>query len=101
MVREALPAGRKGEERRLLQSLYSSEADLIPEPNAGTLTVRVHYPANDMLARAADKLCEELTATETVFPTTKLRLIYELAGGQKTMAGATNKTSEGFALPSS
>ena len=98
VVREALPKGRQGEERRLLQSLYASEADLIPDPAAGTLTVRVHYPANDMLARAADKLCEELTATETVFPTTKLRLIYELAGGQKTMPEAANKTSEGIAM---
>ncbi|MDH7504097.1 MAG: hypothetical protein QHJ82_15475, partial [Verrucomicrobiota bacterium] len=71
-----------GEERRLLQALYASEADLIPEPDAGIPRVRVHYPANAMLARAVAKLCEELTATETVFPTTKLRLVYELADGQ-------------------
>jgi prepilin-type processing-associated H-X9-DG protein len=82
VLREALPQGRRGEERRLLQALYASEADLIPEPDAGIPRVRVHYPANAMLARAVAKLCEELTATETVFPTTKLRLVYELADGQ-------------------
>jgi hypothetical protein len=82
VLREALPAGRQGEERRLLQSLYASEADLIPDEAAGTLTVGLHYPANAMLGRAAAQLCEELTATETVFPTTKLRLVYELVGGQ-------------------
>jgi hypothetical protein len=46
------------------------------------LTVRLHYPANHMLARAVEKLCEELTATETIFPTTKLRLVYKLSSYQ-------------------
>ena len=81
VMREALPKWRQEEERRLLQSLYASEADLIPDEAAGTLTLRLHYPANPLLAGAVEKLCEELTATETVFPTTKLRLVYELANG--------------------
>src|ERR1039458_5242973 len=42
VVREALPQWRQDEERRLLQSLYGSEADLIPNEAAGTLTVRLH-----------------------------------------------------------
>jgi hypothetical protein len=46
---------------------------------AGTLTVRIHYPANPLLGRAVARLCEELTAKETVFPTTHLRLVYQLA----------------------
>ena len=83
VLREALPKWRQEEERRLLQSLYASEADLLPDPAAGTLTVRVHYPANALLARAVAALCAELTATETVFPTTQLRLVYELADGAK------------------
>ncbi len=78
VMREALPKWRKEEERRLLQALYAGEADLIPDEAAGTLTVRLHYPANAMLAKAVEKLCEELTATQTVFPTTKLRLVYQL-----------------------
>ena len=81
VLREALPKWRQEEERRLLQSLYASEADLIPDPAAATLTVRVHYPANALLGRAVEQLCEELTATETVFPTTRLRLVYQLADG--------------------
>jgi len=88
VMREALPQWRQEEERRLLQSLYASEADLIPNQAAGTLTVRLHYPANPMLARAIEQLCTELTATETVFPTTKLRLVYQLADGDaKVVAG--------------
>lgn len=81
VLREALPKWRQQEERRLLQSLYASEADLIPDPGATTLTVRIHYPANALLGRAVEKLCEELTATATVFPTTQMRLIYQLADG--------------------
>ena len=82
VVREALPHWRQDEERRLLQSLYGTEADLIPNEATGTLTVRLHYPANAMLAAAVQRLCTELTATETVFPTTKLRLVYQLADGR-------------------
>jgi hypothetical protein len=77
LVREALPPGRREEERRLLQSLYASEADLIPDEAAGTLTVRVQHPANPLPGRAVPALCPELTATETVFPTTRLRLVYD------------------------
>jgi hypothetical protein len=83
VLRAAMPKWRQDEERRLLQSLYAGEADLIPDETAGTLTVRLHYPANAMLAGPVEKLCEELTATETVFPTTKLRLVYQLADGRK------------------
>ncbi len=81
VLRAALPKWRQQEERRLLQSLYASEADLIPDPGAATLTVRIHYPANALLGRAVEQLCAELTATETVFPTTSLRLIDQLADG--------------------
>ena len=72
VVREDLPQWRQDQERRLLQSLYASDADLLPDEAAGTLTVRLHYLANAMLARAIGKLCEELTATYTVFPTTQI-----------------------------
>jgi hypothetical protein len=100
VVREALPQWRQEEERRLLQGLYGSEADLIPNEAAGTLTVRLHYPANAMLAGAVQKLCEELTATETVFPTTKLRLVYQLAdGGTGTAPGHDVKPANFNANP--
>jgi hypothetical protein len=81
-VREHLPEGRREEARRLLQSLYASEADLAPDQTAGTLTVRLPDPANPWLGRAVEALCSELTQTETVFPTTKLRLVYEVVSSQ-------------------
>ena len=82
LLRGHLPKGRVGEELRLLQSLYVSEADLVPDTQAGTLTVRLHYPANPMLAHAVERLCEELTLAEITYPSTNLRLIYELVSNQ-------------------
>lgn len=66
------------EARRLLQSLYTTEADLLPDANEGTLTVRLHHMANARSDAAIQKLCEELTATETQFPRTHLRLVFKL-----------------------
>jgi len=68
VVREALPTGRREEARRLLQSLYTSEAGLEPDATAGTLTVRLAHPANPLVARALELLCAELTQTQTEVP---------------------------------
>ncbi len=78
----ALPEGRREEPRRLLQSLYTSEADLVPDLAAGTLTVRVVHPANPLLARALEPLCTQLTQTQTEFPTTPLRMVFTLASSE-------------------
>jgi hypothetical protein len=69
---------RPDEARRLLWALYTNEADLLPDPGAGTLTVRLHHSANSATDQAIEKLCEELNATETVFPRTNLRLVLKL-----------------------
>ena len=67
---------------------------------AATLTVRIHYPANALLARAAQTLCEELTATETVFPTTQLRLVYQLADGAPAGEARVQATATAAETPS-
>jgi hypothetical protein len=64
--------------RRLLQSLYKTEVDLLPNETQSTLTVRVHHQANYAADEAIKHLCEELTSTNTTFPGSNLRLIYEL-----------------------
>jgi hypothetical protein len=66
------------EARRLLQSLYTTEADLIPNNKEGTLTVRLHHMATASADAAIQKLCEELNETETQFPRTNLRLVFKL-----------------------
>ncbi len=69
---------RPDEARRLLRALYTTEADLLPDPDAQTLTVRRHHAANAATDQVLEKLCEELNATETIFPRTNLRLVLKL-----------------------
>ena len=49
-----------------------------PEPDQQTLTVRIHHLTQRAHDVAIRHLCEELNATETVFPGTNLKLIYKL-----------------------
>ena len=73
---------RHDDARSLLRAIYCNEADLLPDHQAGTLTVRLHHLANHSSDQAIRHLCGELTATETVFPETNLRLSYELGSEQ-------------------
>lgn len=66
------------EVRSLLQALYRTEADLLPDHEAGTLTVRLHHLANASSDLAIQKLLEELNETETLFPRTQLHLIFKM-----------------------
>jgi hypothetical protein len=66
------------EARTLLRALYHTEADLLPDPEAGTLTVRLHHMANRCSDEAIRTLCDELNATQTQFPRTNLRLVLKL-----------------------
>ena len=69
---------REDDARSLLRALYSTEADLLPDENTATLTVRVHHQANRCGDEVIRHLCTELNQTETIFPGTNLRLVYEL-----------------------
>lgn len=73
------PAYARTEEegRALLRELFTTPADLLPDEGAGVLRVRLHTLANPRSNRAVAALCQALTATETCFPGTGLRLVYE------------------------
>ncbi len=76
------------EARSLLRAIYSTEADLIPDYKLGILTVRLHQLANRSSSEAIGHLYNELNSTETIFPGTNLRLVFELVsslnpGGQE------------------
>ena len=75
-LRESLT--RADEARTLLRALYSNEADLLPDHQNKTLTVRLHHLANQRADQAIRLLCEELNQTETVFPRTDLRMVFEV-----------------------
>lgn len=66
------------ESRTLLEALFKTDADIIPDEKAGTLTVRLHHMANRCSDAAIEKLCNELNETQTIYPGTNLRLIFKL-----------------------
>ena len=69
---------RHDDARSLLRGIYSTEVDILPDLQAKTLTIRLHPLANQSSDQAIRHLCDELNATETLFPGTELRLTYEL-----------------------
>jgi len=73
---------RLDDARALLQALYQQEADLVPNEEAGTLTVRLHHMGNRAHDEVVRHLCAELNETETLFPGSNLRLVYELVSGK-------------------
>jgi hypothetical protein len=80
IVREKMM--RHDDARSLLRAIYQTEADLVPDPQARTLTVRLHPLANASSDEAVRHLCAELNAAEAIFPGTDLRLISELISPQ-------------------
>lgn len=78
VAREKL--ARRDDGRALIREVLRSAADLRPDETHRTLTVRLHRLASATHDAALEHLCAELTATETVYPGTDLRLIYEPVG---------------------
>jgi hypothetical protein len=69
---------REEDTRTLLRQIYETEVDLIPDLQSNTLTVRLHHLTQAAHDEAVRHLCNELNATETIFPGTELKLVYQL-----------------------
>jgi hypothetical protein len=67
---------------RLGPEVYSTEVDIVPDLQANTLTISLHPLANTSSDLAVRHLCVELNTTETLFPGTELRLIYDLVSSK-------------------
>ena len=78
IVREVLV--REDDARSLIRDLMRTEADLSPDLAAGTLTIRVHSMSNPRSNRAIEHLLTELNNTESNYPGTTLKLVYQLVG---------------------
>ena len=70
--------GKPENARALLQALFRSDANLVPDIRAGTLTVQLLHLASRSQDAALAPLLRELNQTRTEFPGTSLRLVYEL-----------------------
>jgi hypothetical protein len=69
---------RADERRTLLRSIYQTEADILPDYNSKTLTIKLHHLANRASDKSLQYLCDELNETKTLFPGTPLQLIYKV-----------------------
>lgn len=79
-LRESM--ARDDEARSLLRAIYNTEADLIADDMTQTLTVRLHSLANWKSDAAIRFLCDELNATETIYPGSKYRMIFDQVSSQ-------------------
>lgn len=66
------------EGRKLLQQIYTTDADIVPDNITKTLTVKLHNLNHRKDDKVLDILCQQLNETETIFPGTDLTLIYKL-----------------------
>ncbi len=73
---------RVDDARALLRHIYHNEVDLIPDLQANTLTIRLHHLTQAAHDRALAYLCEQLNLTNTIFPETNLRIVYQLGSSQ-------------------
>jgi hypothetical protein len=80
LLREKL--SRAHDARALLRQIYDTEVDLIPDLQTKTLTVRLHHLTQAAHDEAVLHLCDQLNATETIFPDTELKLVYHLGASQ-------------------
>ena len=70
--------------RKLLRALLTSDADVIPEPEAGILRVRFLGLGSDACEQSLAPLIDELNQTRTRYPGTDLTIFYELPLSQPT-----------------
>ncbi len=77
LLREHMARG-DDDARALLRQIFHTDADLTPDPAANTLTVRLHHLTQAAHDHAIDLLLSDLNATQTVFPGTKLTLVFKL-----------------------
>ncbi len=80
MVREFM--AKKDEAISLVQQILVTDADLIPDEKNGVLKINLHNMTNPRNNKYVHQLCDVLNSTETTFPGTNLRLVYDLVSNQ-------------------
>jgi hypothetical protein len=80
LLREHL--ARSDDARVLLRQIFHNEVDLVPDSVTHTLTVRLHHLTQAAHDQAIAQLCTTLNETQTVFPGTNLKLIFEIGSSK-------------------
>ncbi len=68
---------RTDDARQLVAAIFQSEADILPDHQSKTLTVRLYRLANHSNDQAIQNLCREMNETEVVFPGSDYKMICE------------------------
>lgn len=66
------------EARTLAKAIWTQPADLVPDYDAGTLTVRLHHFPSPQQSRIVGQLLDHLNQADAAYPGTGLRLRYAL-----------------------
>ena len=74
--------GKKDEIRSIVRQIFTTDADMKPDYEKGVLKVVLHNLTNPMHNRYVVKLCAILNDSETFFPGTDLRLIFDSVSNQ-------------------
>lgn len=73
---------KKDEARSIVRQIFMTDADIEPDEEKAVLKVSIHNMTNPRNNRYVAELCEVLNESETTFPGTNLRLIYDLVSNQ-------------------
>lgn len=91
------PAINTSAARRLLQDLFSTEADILPDKENNILRIKVHGASRPAANKSIQSLFDHLNEAEMQYPGTDMQLVYELAAvnrGEQSEFGVT-PTSQG------
>ena len=72
-------AKAKQEKRMLVKQIFNTTADLLPDEENQTLTIKLYTLSTPRANDAVKSLSKLLNDTETVFPGTNLKLIFDFA----------------------
>jgi hypothetical protein len=73
---------RKDEARALIRQIFNTEIDISPDKKNKVLNVYLHNLTNEGADLLAKEICEKLNQTETLFPGTNLKIIYNLVSNK-------------------
>jgi hypothetical protein len=69
---------RSHDARAVLRQIFDTEVDLVPDLAANILIVRLHHLTQAAHDQAIEQLLAELNATQTIFPGTRLTLVFKI-----------------------
>jgi hypothetical protein len=72
---------KEDEKRALVKTIIFTRADLYPDYQTNTLTVSLYALATPRDNKAAEKICQTLNETQTIYPGSNLKLFYKVRTG--------------------